>query len=149
VPPLTPLYDGSTVLQRSLFHFQLQMGDREDISTSRLKPCTGGTSMPTAWPAPEGNARRPSASASTSRLHHRQRQLTLEPFFLASLPGFLHAQGKHPQAATPQPRASPWQRDYTFFTSFAASLNKEAVGSSVGTPQRDCRCPSSQHEFNI
>ncbi len=35
--------------------------------------------------------RRPSASASTSPAHHSQRQLTLEPFFLASLPGLLHA----------------------------------------------------------
>ncbi len=42
----------------------------------------------------------PSASASTSHPPHRQRQLTLEPFFLASLPGFLHTQGKHLQAAT-------------------------------------------------
>ncbi len=80
VPPFTPLYDGSyTVLQRSLCHFRLQMGDREDISTSRLKPCTGGTSIPTAWPAPEGNARRPSASASTSQLHHRQNPGTVFP----------------------------------------------------------------------
>ncbi len=40
VPPLSPLYDGPyTVLQRSLGHFRLRMGNREDnISTSRLKP---------------------------------------------------------------------------------------------------------------
>ncbi len=40
MPPLSPLFDGPyKVLQRSLRHFRLQMGDREDnISTSRLKP---------------------------------------------------------------------------------------------------------------
>jgi hypothetical protein len=55
-PPLAPLYDGPyTVLQRSLRHFRLQMGDREDnVSTSRLKPCAGGAAIPTA--APEGAA---------------------------------------------------------------------------------------------
>jgi hypothetical protein len=57
-----------------------------------------GTAGP-AWSSPRP-PRHPSASASTSPPHHRQRQLTLEPFFLASLPGFLHAQGKHLQAAT-------------------------------------------------
>ncbi len=46
-PPLAPIYDGPyAVLQRSLCHFRLQMGDREDnVSTSRLKPCVGGAVM--------------------------------------------------------------------------------------------------------
>jgi hypothetical protein len=43
----------------------------------------------------------PSASASTSFLHHCQRQLTLKPFFQASLPVVLHAQRKHYQALYP------------------------------------------------
>jgi hypothetical protein len=49
--------------------------------------------------------RRPSASALTSHPPHRQ--LTLEPFSLASLPGCLHAQGSifKPLPAT-QPRAA-------------------------------------------
>jgi hypothetical protein len=42
----------------------------------------------------------PSASASTSFLHHCQWQLTLKPFFQASLPGVWHAQRNHHQAAT-------------------------------------------------
>jgi hypothetical protein len=52
-PPLSPLYDGpNAVLQRSLRHFRLQLGDREDnVSTSRLKPCTGGATIPKATPA--------------------------------------------------------------------------------------------------
>jgi hypothetical protein len=44
--------------------------------------------------------RRPSMSASTLFLPHCQWQLTLKPFFQASLPGVLHAQRKHHQAAT-------------------------------------------------
>jgi hypothetical protein len=109
-PPLSSLYDGPyTVLQRSLRHFRLQMGDREDnVSTSRLKPCTGGA--PGVAARSSGAAQ---ASASTSHPPHRQWQLTLEPFFLASLPGFLHAQGKHLQAATRNATGGPpaWQRD--------------------------------------
>jgi hypothetical protein len=54
--------------------------------------CHPGTADP-------GRTRRPSAFASTSH-PHRQWQLTLEPFFLARLPGFLHAPGMHLQAAT-------------------------------------------------
>jgi hypothetical protein len=55
-PPLLTLYDGPyTVLQRSLRHFRLQLGNRGDnISTSRLKPCTGGAAVPTAAPSWRG-----------------------------------------------------------------------------------------------
>jgi hypothetical protein len=67
--------------------------------------------LPSPWqhhPAVAGPARNrpppprcPNVSASTLRPCHRQRQLTLEPFFLASLPGFLASPGgKHLQAAT-------------------------------------------------
>jgi hypothetical protein len=43
VPPLQPLYDGPyTVLRRSLHHFMLRIGDKEDkVSTLRLEPCGG------------------------------------------------------------------------------------------------------------
>jgi hypothetical protein len=38
-PPLAPLYDGPyTVLQRSLCHFQLQIGNREDNVSSGAAP---------------------------------------------------------------------------------------------------------------
>jgi hypothetical protein len=56
---LPPLYDGPyTVLQRSICHIRLKMGAKEDnISTSRLKPCTSGSSTLTAaQPAPAGAA---------------------------------------------------------------------------------------------
>ncbi len=48
VPPLQPLYDGPyTVIRRSLHHFTLRIGDREDkVSTLRLKPCTDPTAPP-------------------------------------------------------------------------------------------------------
>jgi hypothetical protein len=48
VPPLQPLYDGPyTVICRSLHHFMLQIGDKEDkVSTLRLKPCTDPTAPP-------------------------------------------------------------------------------------------------------
>jgi hypothetical protein len=106
-PPLAPLYDGPyTVLHRSLRHFRLQMGNREDnVSTSRLKPCAGGAAIPMAA-APRRD--RP-------------------------LPGFLHAQGKHLQAATRNATGGHprWQRDYTFF---AASHDQEARGEHCGHP---------------
>ncbi len=62
-PPLSTLYNGPyTVLQRSLGHFWLQLGNREDnVSTSRpsrLKPCTGGAVVPTAAPPRHGRPRR-------------------------------------------------------------------------------------------
>ncbi len=54
-----PLYDGPyTILQRSLCHFWLQMCDREgNISTSRLKPSTSGSSIPMAAPPQRGRHR--------------------------------------------------------------------------------------------
>ena len=61
-------------------------------------PPPGSSPAPTEPPSRTGGSspiprRRPSASALTSLPPHHQ--LPLEPFFLASLPGFLHAQGKH------------------------------------------------------
>ena len=60
VPPLTALYEGPyTVLQRSLRHFRLRIGGREDnVSTSRLKPCTTA-SEPTATPPRRGRPPKP------------------------------------------------------------------------------------------
>jgi hypothetical protein len=114
MPPLSPLYDGPyKVLQHSLRHFRLQMGDREDkISTSRLKPCTSDSFIPTAAPSRRPGKtcppplRRPSMSASTSH-PYSQRQLTLELFLMAHLPGFctLTVSIFKPLPAT-QPRAS-------------------------------------------
>jgi hypothetical protein len=47
-PPLQPLYDGPyAVIRRSLHHFTLRIGDKEDkVSTLRLKPGTDPTSPP-------------------------------------------------------------------------------------------------------
>ncbi len=88
-----------TTAHNRLRHLRLQMGDREDnVSTSRLKPCAGGAAIPRNGRSSTLPRRRPSASALTSHPPHRQ--LTLEPFSLGSLPGFLHAQEKHLQAAT-------------------------------------------------
>jgi hypothetical protein len=59
VLPLSPLYDGPyTVLQRSLRQFKLQMGDREDnTSTSLLKPFTSSTATSTGAPLTRGQPR--------------------------------------------------------------------------------------------
>jgi hypothetical protein len=48
VPPLTPLYEGPySVVRRSLHHFTVKMGDREEvISKSRLKTCNDETATP-------------------------------------------------------------------------------------------------------
>jgi hypothetical protein len=55
-PPLSPLYDSPyAVLQRSLRHFRLRLDNREDnVSTSRLKPCTGGATIPHGGAARRG-----------------------------------------------------------------------------------------------
>ncbi len=70
VPPLQPLYDGPyTVLRRSLHHFTLHIGNREDkVSTLRLKPCTD----PTAPPAQPSVRGRPPAAAVRFRDFPRQ-----------------------------------------------------------------------------
>jgi hypothetical protein len=97
VPPLTPLYDGPyTVVQRSLRHFWLQIGDKQDnISTSRLKPCSSST--PTASPPRRGRPRLPVAdppppppqrSRKRVRFNLAPQPPTLEPFFLPRLAGF-------------------------------------------------------------
>ncbi len=48
VPPLQSLYDSPyTVIRRSLHHFTLRIGYKEDkVSTLRLKPCTDPTAPP-------------------------------------------------------------------------------------------------------
>ena len=48
VPLLTPLYEGPySVVRRSLHHFTVKMGDREEvISKSRLKTCNDETATP-------------------------------------------------------------------------------------------------------
>jgi hypothetical protein len=96
--PLSPLYNGS--------------GSRWAKGRTTSPPFTSSPVL-AASPSPgrchtgaTGPSRthppcHPSASASTSN-PHRHRQLTLEPLFLACLPGFLHAQGKHLQAACNQ-----------------------------------------------
>ncbi len=76
--------------------------------------------------------RRQSGSASTSPPHHRQRQLTLEPFFLASLPGFLHAQGKHLQAATRNSTAGHPPGNGTTPSSLLAATKK--LGGALWAP---------------
>ncbi len=60
--------------------------------------------MPAA-PPPPGPLSCPGSSSASGPHHGRtptspQHRLCMAPFFLAHLPGFLHAQGKHLQAAT-------------------------------------------------
>ncbi len=58
VPPLQPLYDGPyTVIHRSLHHFTLRIGNKEDkVSALRLKPCTDPAAPP-ALPRVRGRPR--------------------------------------------------------------------------------------------
>ncbi len=48
VPPLQPLYDENyAIRRRSLHHFTLRIGDKEDrVSTLQLKPCSDPTAPP-------------------------------------------------------------------------------------------------------
>ncbi len=115
VPPLQPLYDGPyTVLRRSLHHFTLRIGDKEDkVSTLRLKPCTD----PTAPPAqPRVRGRLPAAvrfrdfpppGAAAARRVHFAPQQPAEPrqesFFLGTPPGVF----AHPAAILDTAAARP------------------------------------------
>ena len=103
MPPLQPLYDRTyTVLRRSLHHFTLRMGDKEDkVSTLRLKPCTDPTAPP-ALPRVRGHPpaavrfrdsrrrglQRPAGYIS---LHSYPRNRAGNRFPLARRQGFLNA----------------------------------------------------------
>ena len=85
-----------------------------------------------------------SASASTSHPPHRQRQLTLEPFFLARLPGFLHAQGKHLQAATRNATAGRPPGNGTTPSSTLAATKK--LGGALWAPYDRGARTSTAHD---
>jgi hypothetical protein len=115
VPPLQPLYDGPyTVIRRSLHHFMLRIGDKEDkVSTLRLKPCTD----PTAPPAlPRVRGRRPAAirfqdflppGAAAARRVHFATQLPAEPRREPFSPGTLPGVFARPAAALDHTAARP------------------------------------------
>ena len=127
VPPLTALYEGPyTVLQRSLRHFRLRIGDKEDnVSTSRLKPCTT-TAEPTATPPQRG---RPPLPAGQQRPPVIKRvQFTLPPLPAAAdsgtvfpgTPARFFARPEHTSTRrNPHPTSRPWHTDYTFLAHFA------------------------------
>jgi hypothetical protein len=137
VPPLTPLYDGPyAVIQRCLRAFKLQIGGKEDqVSTSRLKPCSSSTPTASRRPtnAPGGTPpvtrrRQPaSADGSASTSAPNQRLQTLELFFLHSLAGFLNAQSRRPRAATPADNAGRPQVSRTT-ASFSLIATKKLEG---------------------
>ncbi len=100
VPPLQPLYDGPyTVIRRSLHHFTLRIGDKEDkVSTLQLKPCTDPTVPPTQprvwghppaavrfWDFPRQGRRRPAGYTSP---HSNQQNHAGNRFPLARRQGF-------------------------------------------------------------
>jgi hypothetical protein len=152
-PPLSTLYDGPyAILQRSLRHFRLQLGNREDnVSTSRLKPCTGGAAVPTAAPPRRGWPRRKLPAAPPKRVRFSlaptPQPAAADPgtVFPGKPPRFFARPGEAYSSRYPQRNRGPpaWQWDYTFF---AARRDQEAGGSSVATPQKSCLRPSSQHE---
>jgi hypothetical protein len=149
-PPLSPLYDGpNAVLQRSLRHFRLQLGDREDnVSTSRLKPCTGGATIPKAAPPPRSRPCREQPAAAMPPKGVRFNLAPTPPPAAADpgtvVPGkparFFARPGEESLSRYSQRNRGPpaWQQDYTFF---AASRNQEAGGSSVGTLRRVAYTP--------
>ncbi len=138
LPPHWPLYDGPyTGLQRSLHHFRLQMGDKEDnISTSCFKPCTT-----TAVPPQHDQPRRelPNNAALPKRVGFNIVPAPLpvaadsETIFPGKPARCLACTEESSSSRYPHGRrgAPAWQLDYTFF---AASRDQEARGSSVGTP---------------
>jgi hypothetical protein len=116
VPPLQLLYDGPyTVILRSLHHFTLRIGDKEDkLSTLRLKPCTDPTASPAQPrvrgrpPAPVPFRDFPPPGAAVAHLVHFAPQEPAEPrqepYPLARRQGFFHAQ---PPFSTMPPLGPP------------------------------------------
>jgi transposase InsO family protein len=101
VPPLQPLYDGPyAVIRRSLHHFALRIGDKEDkVSTLRLKPCTDPT-VPPAQPRARGHPPAairfrdfsPPGAAAARQVHFAPQQNREGNHLpLARCQGFLHA----------------------------------------------------------
>ncbi len=100
VPPLHTLYEGPyTVIRRSLHHFTLRIGDKEDkVSTLRLKPCTDPTAppaLPRVRGRPPATVRirdfpRPGAAAAR-QVFFTQQNRAGNCFPLARSQGFLHA----------------------------------------------------------
>jgi hypothetical protein len=99
VPPLQPLYEGPyTVICRSLHHFTLRIGDKEDkVSTLRLKPCTDPTALP-ALPRVRGRPPAavrfldfpPPGAVGARRVRfapQRPAEPSREPFFPGTPPG--------------------------------------------------------------
>jgi hypothetical protein len=142
--PLSTLYDGPyTVLQRSLRLFWLQLGNREDnVSTSRLKPCTGGAAAPTAAPP---QCSRPCREPPK----HVRFNLTPTPQPVAADPGtifpgkparFFARPGEASSSRYPQRNRGPpaWQWNYTFF---AASRDQEAGVELCGHPTEELPTP--------
>jgi hypothetical protein len=154
-PPLAPL--SSTMAPKPSSSSASATSGSSWVTGRTTSPLPASSPAPAAPQSPwrhhpgmasrSGNCppRRPCASASTSRPRHRQRQLTLEPFFLPRLPGFFARPGEASSSHYPQRNRGPpaWQQDYTIF---GASRNREAGGSSLGTPGKGCLRPSSQHE---
>ncbi len=149
-----PLYSGPyTILQRSLRHFRLQMGDREDnVSNSRLKPCAGGAAIPLAAPPRRGRPWREQPAPAAPPKRVRFNLAPASPPAAADpgtvFPGtparFFARPGEASSGRYPQRNRGPpaWQRDYTFF---AASRDQEAGESSVGT-LRQGKCEMSKLE---
>ncbi len=112
VPLLQPLYDGPYVIHRSLHHFTLRIGDKEEkVSTLRLKPCTDPTALP-AQPRVWGH--RPPPSASRIFPHSSQQNRARNRFPLERCQGFLHA--PPPFSTTPllgQPATAKHRPDKT------------------------------------
>jgi hypothetical protein len=109
VLPLQWLYDGPyAVICRSLHHFTLRSGDKEDkVSTLKLKPCTD----PTAPPAQPRVRRRPRSGSVWLTTHFtwsifRFPRITFKKFleqFYRTLSASKHLSTRHNTAAARQP----------------------------------------------
>ncbi len=159
VPPLAPLYDGPyTVLQRSLRHFRLQMGDREDnVSTSRLKPCAAGAAIPTAAPP---RCSRPHREQPPPAAPPKRVRFNLAPTSppAAADPGTVFpgkparffarpCQGKHLEAATRNATAGRPPGNGTTHSSPLAATKKLGGALWAGTLRQGCLHPSPHHEY--
>jgi hypothetical protein len=115
ISPLQLLYDGPyAIIRRSLHHFTLLIGDKEDkVSTLRLKPCTNPTAppaQPRVWGRPPAAVCfrdfPPRGVTAARRVHFGPQQpaeLRREPFSPGPQPGVF----AHPAAILDHAAARP------------------------------------------
>ncbi len=157
VLPLQRLYDGPyAVVRRSLQHFTLRIGDKEDkVSTLRLKPCTDPAALPAlprVWGRPPATVRfrdfPPPGTAAARRVHFAP-ELPAEPRREPFSPGMPPGVFARPAVVLDHIAARPARRRRA-----PSRLDLEAWGEPCrGSPRDDLRglriCYAASLQFTL